>query len=522
MWISIPQEIFTWAWKNFVFPTHYSSEAKKQVDDILNFGIVDEAKNRTFEEAITIDWIESRDLDDAIWAEKTKTWYCVWVHISDVSETIPIYSPLDLEAMKRSTSVYRRSGVLNMFPPELSNEVISLNQNGLKNTMSLQIDLDNQANIVNYGFYESKFKNLSRMDYAWFSQEYINRDSQFHSTLHTMREISDKLRINRIKQWWIIWYQEEWRRLHLWDKKSDVTQWYGEKISHDIIESFMVLANCVTGQHMKNHNLDAIFKQHLSLWERSFYTQESWFHEWLQVNNYTHFTSPIRRYVDVIIHRILKSHIHWENHPFDKQVLNQIANHSNMVRLHIETVWSQIDREEDEKKYIQNLDKKLWAKACISDMTRHIKWNISKQRKIPDVLRDRIKEMIENNDKWDWWWIIWVILFSNDTQLKIFLKEHILSQKNINAPKILNLIDSTKILKWWNKIFRILEEKPNENEFKITIFIHNKEIFSYCDQVWKRWNFNYIKWRVRYKAIEKIFDYFIALENPQKVHNYNS
>lgn len=522
MWISIPQEIFTWEWKNFIFPTHYSIEAKKQVDDILKFGVVDEARNRVFEEAITIDWLESKDLDDAIWAEKTKNGYSVWVHISDVCETIPIYSALDLEAMKRSTSVYRRSWVLNMFPPELSNEVISLNQNGVKNTMSLQIDLDNQAKIVNYNFYESKFKNLSRMDYAGFSQQFVDRDSQFHQTLHTMREISDKLRINRSKSGWIIWYQEEGRRLHLWDKSQNSWESHAEKISHDIIESFMVLANCVTGQHMSENNLDALYKQHLSLWERSFYTPEEWVHEWLQVKNYTHFTSPIRRYADVVIHRILKSILRGEENPFDKEIIKEIANHSNMVRLHIETVWSQIDREQDEKLYIQNLDEKLWAKARVSDMTAHIKSNINKQRKIPDVLRNRIKEIIQNNDKWDWWWIIWVILFSNDTQLKIFLKEHIFSQENINAPKILNLIDSTKILKWWNKIFRILEEKPNENEFKITFFIHNKEIFSYCDNVLNWWNFNQIKWQVRYKVIEKIFNYFIALENPQKVHNQNS
>ena len=518
MWISIAPEIFTWEKNNFVFPTNYSLEAQKQVRDILDFGIVDEAKNRVFEEALTIDGIESKDLDDAIWAEKTKNGYCVWVHISDVSETIPIYSPLDLEAMKRTTSVYRRSWVLNMFPQELSNNIISLDQNGIKNTMSLQIHLDNQANILNYNFYESKFKNLARMDYDSFSQDYAQKDSQFHSTLHIMREISDKLRINRIKKGWVVWYQEEWRRLHLWYKKSDSLQSYWKKISHDIIEAFMVLANCVTGKYLQEHSLDAIYKQHLSLWERSFYTQESWFHEWLQVPDYTHFTSPIRRYVDVIIHRIIKNHLRWEQNPFDKEILAEIANHSNMVRLHVETVGSQVDREQDEIKYLDQLDKKLWEKACMSDMTAHIKKHMFQQRKIPNVLKQRIKELIPNNDTWDWGWIIWVILFSNDTELKIFLKQHIFSQKTIKAWKILNLIDNTNIIKWGNKIFRILEEKPNENSWKISFFIHNKEIFSYSDCAGKRGAFNYIKWMVRSRAIEKIFDYFIGLENPQQVH----
>ncbi|MGB2111007.1 MAG: RNB domain-containing ribonuclease [Patescibacteria group bacterium] len=58
----------------------------------------------------------------------------------------------------------------------------------------------------------------------------------------------------------------------------------------------------------------------------------------MQVKNYTHFTSPIRRYADVVIHRILKSILRGEENPFDKEIIKEIANHSNMVRLHIETV----------------------------------------------------------------------------------------------------------------------------------------------------------------------------------------
>jgi exoribonuclease R len=68
----------------------------------------------------------------------------VFIHISDVTEAIKIYSPLDLEALKRTTSIYRKERVLNMFPPELANDLLSLDENGKKLTLSMQIELDFQ------------------------------------------------------------------------------------------------------------------------------------------------------------------------------------------------------------------------------------------------------------------------------------------------------------------------------------------------------------------------------------------
>ena len=85
----------------------YSPYANNQTRLIEQNGINDQAVRRKYEEGISIDGIESLDLDDAIWVEKTSTGYAVFVHISDVTEAVPIYTPLDLEALKRTTSIYR-------------------------------------------------------------------------------------------------------------------------------------------------------------------------------------------------------------------------------------------------------------------------------------------------------------------------------------------------------------------------------------------------------------------------------
>jgi len=118
-----------------------------QVIRLLNEGINDQAISRQEVIGISIDGAESKDLDDAIYAERTKKGYCLWVHIADVAEVVEIFSPIDLEALKRTTSIYGKDEVIPMIPFELSNGMLSLDTNGdeeRKLTMTLQMELDRQ------------------------------------------------------------------------------------------------------------------------------------------------------------------------------------------------------------------------------------------------------------------------------------------------------------------------------------------------------------------------------------------
>lgn len=491
-------------------PTDFSKYAKNQVKIILDRWINDQAINRKNVEAITIDWAESLDLDDAIWAEKTKNGYCVWVHISDVSEYIPIYSPLDIEAFKRTTSIYRKEHIINMIPEELSNNIISLDENWVKKVVTLQIDLDNECNINNYSFYESNFKNLKRYDYSTFWEDYQNKDSYFHDTIHLLQEISNKLLINRLKSWSLIWYIEEDRRIFLWDKNQKIDGSYSEKISHSIIESFMVLSNTVTGRYLSDKNIDAIYKNHLLLDERSYYTTEKWSHIWLGVSDYTHFTSPIRRYIDIIIHRIIKSIERKDNLPYTKSDLNFISEHSNNTRLKIEVLWSQLYFELKGEKFLEKTRNRLGQEPEVHDLKDFIRENVSRWKKMPKCMKEAIKQKIETSSVWAWWWSIWVILFWKDRDLKEYLREKIINDRLLRPWRILHLITQTQILKWWETIFE-LHELVNNNQFKVEVFLHGNKIADYSSNTWKLWDINQIKWIVRKKVIEKIFDYFINL-----------
>ncbi len=205
---------------NDYLPIEYSRYSKNQVSNILARGINDQAIHRQDVVWITIDWAESRDLDDAIWAERMKNWYCVWIHISDVSEFIKIYSPLDLEAFRRTASIYRRDHIINQLPEALSNDLLSLNQNWKKATLTLKVELDEQAMVKKYSYIESFLTNLKRYDYGSFWEDFSNKDSEFYDKLHLFQEISNKLLINRLKSWGVIWYKEDDRRAYIWEKKG--------------------------------------------------------------------------------------------------------------------------------------------------------------------------------------------------------------------------------------------------------------------------------------------------------------
>lgn len=491
-------------------PTDFSIYAKNQVSNIINRWINDQAINRQNVEAITIDWVESMDLDDAIWAEKTKNGYCVWGHISDVSEYIPIYSPLDIEAFKRTTSIYRKDHIINMIPEELSNWILSLNQSWEKKVVTLQVDLDNDCNINNYMFYESNLINLKRYDYSTFWEDFQNRDSCFYETIHLLQEISNKLLINRLKVGSIIWYIEEDRRIFIWEKKQKINGSYSEKISHSIIESFMVLFNTITWRYFYEKEVDAIYKNHIWLDERSFYTTDMGLHSWLWVNNYTHFTSPIRRYIDIIIHRIIKTIERWDVLPYTKSDLDFISDHSNNTRLKIEVLWSQLFFELKWEKFLEETRNRLGQEPEVHDLKDFIRESVSRWKKMPKCMKEAIKQKIETSSVWVWWWCVWVILFWKDKELKEYLKEKFLSNRLLRPWKILHLITQTQILRWEESIFE-LHEIENSNKYSVEILLHWNKIVSYSCNTWRLWDINQIKWKVRLEAIRRIFDYFINL-----------
>ena len=293
-------------------------EAEKIKDQALKWLLKDEAPKRELVEWITIDKYSSKDLDDLIWAEKTKNWYSIFVSIADVSEVIKPNTILDLDAFSRSTSVYTSTHTYHKFPEDISTDILSLNHQTKRNTITTRIEYDNNFNIVWSNIYESVSYNKNRFDYEEFNKQFNDYYSEFHSELNLFHEIAKWLYKKRIS-WWARYDFNE----HVWLKIWKESSWINT-ISSFIIQEFMLATNIENAKILFKERINWIFRIHMPEYkwvtssissnQRAFYNYNHWFHYWLWENFYWHFTSPIRRYADLINHRQQKAWLRkdWE------------------------------------------------------------------------------------------------------------------------------------------------------------------------------------------------------------------
>ena len=477
-------------------PLDYSPYTKNQVNRIIRLGVNDQAVSRKKVEWISIDDINSPDLDDAIWAERTKDGYSVWIHISDVTETIPIFSPLDLEALQRTTSVYLKDKQIDMIPKSLSHFDLSLHAWEPKLTLTLQIELDNEANIKSSLFYESEFNNTNRYDYDTFQIDAKNPDSKYFNTLTLLSEISDKLRFNRRASWGLMDY-EEWTR-HKWRVGNH----------HKIIESLMVLANQTTWLHLLDAWKETIYKRHDSLNEMSFYRALPSFHTWLQIYNYTQFTSPIRRYIDIVNHRIIKSLLRNQENPYQRNDLLFIAEHMNNTRLKLNILGSQIRVDDKWWEFLKKARDRLERDLEVYDMKDYIRNCTHKNLKLPLVMRHAIEKKIESGNISNWIWWAGTLLLWKDNDIKKSIRKQIIEKEAMSKRKFLSVIAQTQVLRWAWSIFEI-NEKQDAQGLSMEI-IYKWVPIAKSHDTWKnKEDIRRVHNEMRTDIINQLFNHFI-------------
>jgi ribonuclease R len=315
---------------------------------------------------VTIDGERARDFDDAVSIERRPDGkIMLWVHIADVSFYVPWDSLLDREAYNRGTSVYLPDRVIPMFPEKLSNHICSLNPREDRLTLTAEMLFDTEGNRLNYKIYESVINSNERMTYTLVKK--ILEDQEAGPTeryrgliesFHLMKELCLKLRAKRTKRGSIDFdLPEPEIIIDLQSKTIDIV--IAERnIAHQIIEEFMLAANETVAQHMGSKELPFIFRVHespsedkildfnefisgigyshkvdpqqpktfqkllktlegkpeetlinqllLRSMKQARYSTENLGHFGLASQHYTHFTSPIRRYPDLIVHRLIK------------------------------------------------------------------------------------------------------------------------------------------------------------------------------------------------------------------------
>jgi len=463
---------------NSSLPFWYTNETKNQVRDILRNGVNDQAPNRTIVEWITIDAKESKDLDDWIWAERRKDWwYTIFISIADPTEFIPILSPIDIDAMNKWTSIYLgEEKTIYMLPRELATDIVSLNDQTTRLSQTAQIDYDNQMNVINSNFYESKFINRKRFDYEEFRDQYFYEESPFHDQLRLQDEIAKKLREKRLSKW-IIEFDEAER--WIW---KDNLNW--KNIASRLIEEFMVAANVETAKfQMRNYPETWVYRNHM-VWlkwkeanlkqlERAYYSNKMEYHFWLKEDNYTHFTSPMRRYLDFILHRQLKAFLRSDEQPYTNEDLRKIVNrylNQQLNRIYFLEKWYHFE-EKVMKRYSKVKENCEQVEESINQIKDHIKTWVKKWLKLPTEIREEIIDTINNSTKrWDWMWIIWTYLLSEEKEIIKALRERVLREWKYT--NMLNSIQETRLVRWnENKIFSVIKDK-----WLVTIKINRKVI----------------------------------------------
>lgn len=350
------------------FPNEVLQELDKIDEDIS-----DELKNRKDLrnlDIITIDGSDAKDLDDAVYVEKTEDGYKLFVSIADVSYYVRENTELDTDALKRGNSIYLVDRVIPMLPRKLSNNLCSLNPNEDKLTFTVEMDLDKRGKVIKNDFYKSVIKSKYRMTYENVniilekdeeSEEYRNLYDKYRKIdemLKNMLELSKIIRNNKKRRGSIDFELPEIKVVLDENKavKDIVLRSRGE--AERIIEDFMVIANETVAEKLFWEEIPAIYRVHedpdkakvqalnetlikfgyslkgleemhpgkfqniierttglpegylihkliLRAMQRARYANKNLGHFGLASKYYLHFTSPIRRYSDLIVHRML-------------------------------------------------------------------------------------------------------------------------------------------------------------------------------------------------------------------------
>ncbi len=364
----------------------FPEEVEEELKTIPNEVTTEDKKNRkdlTNEVIFTIDGADTKDIDDAVSIKKLENGnYQLGVHIADVSYYVKEGTALDINAMDRGTSVYLVDRVIPMLPHQLSNGICSLNEGAERLTISCVMEIDQTGKIVDYDIFESYIKSRKKMTYTAVNsilEKNIIPEGyeEFADDLKMMAELAKILRKNKLARGYLDFDVDEAKILV--DEKCHPTDIVLRErgVGENLIEDFMIIANECVATHIFYMELPFIYRVHeipkeerihdflsyigtlgyiykgnmkdnspkeiqgllnylkdkkefkilssllLRSMQKAVYKAENLGHYGLASKCYTHFTSPIRRYPDTTVHRLLRTYLfqhdlsndtlhHWE------------------------------------------------------------------------------------------------------------------------------------------------------------------------------------------------------------------
>ena len=381
---------------------------------------------------VTIDGEDAKDLDDAVSIERLDGGkFRLGVHIADVTHYVKEKNPLDREALKRGTSVYLIDRVIPMLPKKLSNGICSLNPKVDRLALSCFMVIDNKGKVIQHEIQETVIKTSERMTYTDVTkilenndEELIKRYDYLVDDFKAMEELCNILREKRMRRGAIDFNFEE-SKIILNDlgKPIDIKP-YDRAIANRVIEEFMLVCNETIAEHMYWTNLPFVYRIHeepdeeklekfkefvynlgyvvrwgqethpralqdildkvqgkkeetvvstllLRSMMQAKYSPECVGHFGLAAKYYCHFTSPIRRYPDLQIHRIIKEQLNGKIDEKRAAKLSGIVEVASKQSSEMERLAQEAEREVDDLKKAEYMQERIGEEfsAIISSVT---------------------------------------------------------------------------------------------------------------------------------------------------------
>ena len=400
----------------------FSNKAMEQTDAIPNVVNESELKGRTDltnEVIFTIDGDDTKDIDDAISYKFENGLHVLGVHIADVSYYVTENSYLDKDALSRGTSSYLADSVIPMLPHKLSNGICSLNEGVVRLTQSCVMKINNEGNVVDYDIFPSFIKSRKKMTYKKVN-DIIMRNvvdtsyQEFSDILKQMNELAHILRRNKVKRGYIDFDLDEAKIIVDEDKNVVGIEKRVREDAERMIEDFMIAANETVATHIYNMDLPFIYRVHdvpnadkidkflklvsllgykvngkvkdltpvsmqkllnqlkdvpqykilssmlLRSMRKAVYQKDNIGHFGLGSKCYTHFTSPIRRYPDLEVHRLLRKYL-YENKIDNETIDYYNANLDYIAGQASEREQASVDaeREVDDMKMAEYMEKHI-------------------------------------------------------------------------------------------------------------------------------------------------------------------
>ncbi|MED9788044.1 MAG: ribonuclease R, partial [Latilactobacillus curvatus] len=327
-------------------------------------------KDLTDQDVVTIDGDDSKDFDDAVNVKKLANGnYYLGVHIADVSYYVTEGSPLDVEALERGTSTYLTDRVIPMLPFRLSNGICSLNPDVERLALTCEMEINEHGVVVDHKIFPSVIKSTARMTYKNVNKILTDQDADLRAQyerlvpmFETMSELHEILLKKRHNRGAIDFEEDEAKIIVDENGKAIDIELRQRGLSERMIESFMLAANETVAEHYSTANAPFLYRIHetpdadkmknffefitaygiqahgsskkvtpmmlqevltqiegqpeqpiittmlLRSMQQAHYSDESLGHFGLGAEFYTHFTSPIRRYPDLMVHRLIHSY----------------------------------------------------------------------------------------------------------------------------------------------------------------------------------------------------------------------